>query len=310
MDVVVAGAGAMGCLYGGLLSLDGHEVLLLDDWQEHVEAINRDGLILERADGVVTAHPAAASTPPQDRGADLVLLFSKSYDTPHWAERAEPLVTADTLLLSLQNGYGNAQVLADRFASDQVLLGVSYQAARILAPGRVLQSASGESVLGPLRPGAHDRGKVVANVLDAAGLPARYEADVHATVWAKLLVNVGVNAVAALTRMSCGELVADPQAWTAIRTLTVEAVAVAEAEGVRLDAEQTVAHIRATLEAAGRDSRPSTLQDIERGRRTEIDALNAAVVRLGEHHGVPTPANGLVTALLTALEARSLSAHA
>lgn len=306
--IAVVGAGAVGSWFGGLLALAGQRVTLVGR-AAHVQAVQRQGLQLQRADGsTTTARPEATTELAGVHGADLVLVCVKCGDTEGVARALVPLLDADALVLSLQNGVENVATLA-RHLRQTVMPAVVYVATALPAPGVVRHFGGGEIVVGPVgdapgaAPASTDRRlQALAAAFASAGVAVRIADDVMAALWAKLVVNCACNAVSALAQASYAQMAAMPAVGQLQSAAVHEAVAVARAEGFAL-CEDTllaaVAHIATAMPA----QHSSMAQDLARGRPTEIQHLNGHVVRRGAVLGIDTPVNQALTALVQLAEA-------
>lgn len=295
MRIAVMGAGAVGCFYGALLAKAGHEIVLIGR-PAHVEAIRQNGLILDWAAGEERIAVEAQTSPQAVAGADLVLVCVKSGDTEAVAAEMAPHLAANALLLSLQNGVGNAQRLA-KLLGRNVLGAAVYVAAAMAGPGHVRHFGRQELAIGA-GPGA----QTLAEMFRAAGIPTDISETLDESLWAKLATNCAYNALSAITRQPYGVLLASEGIESVIRNLVGECEAVAAACGVALPPR----HIDNVLALASTmpGQLSSTAQDMIRGRPTEIDYLNGHVVRLGAEFGIPTPVNQAVTAIVKVLEAK------
>jgi 2-dehydropantoate 2-reductase len=224
--VVVVGAGAMGSIFGAALDAVA-EVVLLDLWAEHVAAIRRDGLIVEGAGGRTRTVRLAAETDPAAvaGGVDLALIFTKSSATRDAAETARRLLGPDGSALTLQNGLGNADRVAEVLGPDRTLAGITAHGGTVLGPGRVRHAGEGETHIAGAGPGA--RPGPVADLLTRAGIAASVADDPDALIWGKLVVNAGINALAALLRVPNGTLAEVPACDALMASAVAEAVAVA-----------------------------------------------------------------------------------
>ena len=300
--IVVIGAGAIGGLLGGLLAEGGHNVTLVDTWEDQVAALRRDGLRLVDDRGERAVRLAAASSVDGLGQADLVLVQVKTPATQAAARSARAIAGPDTVVLTLQNGLGNREVIREEVADRPVLAGVTYHSAALLAPGRIRHTAAGRTVVG----GEGERGPAAAAavvaLLRAAGLDAEATDDLDRLLWSKLVVNATFNALCAISGLRSGELLRFPSSAALAREVTGEVVAVARALGHDLD--EAAEHERiATICAGAGDALPSMAQDLARGSWTEIDAINGAVAREGERQGVPAPSNRLLARLVRVIEA-------
>jgi 2-dehydropantoate 2-reductase len=293
MRIAIMGAGAMGSLFGAHLAEAGHDVLLVDVDRTVVAAVEADGVRI--GDRVVRA-PITAD--PSGRGTyDAILVLVKTYDTAAAAELAAPLVGPGTVVATLQNGIGGADVLREEFGPERVLAGVTYQGATVLAPGRIRHHMHGETFLGDDIAAAAP----LAAALTGGGQPTHALDPVAPRIWKKLTNNCMGNCTSALTGMSGGQMAGDDGILALQRAIATEAVAVAAGLGHDLDLEDCV-HTNTSVLASSGDGRPSMLQDVEAGRRTEIETLNGAIVRHGDALGIDVPVNRAMVALVRGWE--------
>ncbi|WP_420394820.1 ketopantoate reductase family protein [Nioella sp.] len=300
MRIAVLGAGAMGSVYGARLARAGAEVTLLDVNDAHVAAINEGGLhvALDEGDSI---HHLPAMRPEAFRGpADLVLLFTKVFHTDEALTSVKPLL-ADAHVLSLQNGVGNVDRIAAHMTRDRILIGMTMTPAEYLGPGRVashgaattdLFSASGQDLQFLHK---------IAALMDKGGITARLEPDIDVAIWEKATFNCALNPICALSGGTPGSVGASEAGRGLAASVVAEAIAVAKASGVNASLDKVTAMMEHAF-AHHLHHEPSMLQDRMAGRRTEIDALNGAVVRIGDRLGVPTPANRIVTDLIRLTE--------
>jgi 2-dehydropantoate 2-reductase len=298
MNVAVMGAGAVGCYYGGMLARAGHAVVLIGRAQ-HVEAVRRDGLFLETQ--AFQAHlPVQASTDASVlRGARLVLCCVKSTDTESAASDMAPHLAPDALVLSLQNGVGNAERM-QAVLGRQVAATVVYVAAEMAGPGHVRHHGRGELVIGP-SPASPELAQLFAD----AGVPVQISDNVTGALWVKLILNCAYNALSAITRLPYGRLVQGEGVQELMREVMQECLAVARAEAVTVpgDVWEEVQRIARTMPA----QYSSTAQDLARRKPSEIDHLNGYVVRTGRARGIATPVNHALHTMIKLLEGRSAS---
>ena len=300
MRIAVVGSGAMGSLFGGMLAEAGEEVTLVDVWEEHVRAINERGLTVRGVGGERTIRVAATTKPGEVGPVDLVLIFVKSYDTEKAAADALPMASGETAFLTLQNGLGNLEKIAEVVGSHRVVVGVTAQGSTLLGPGEIRHAGVGATTIGELNGATTARILRIKEAFNRAGLATEVSASILDAVWSKVLVNVGINALTALTGLRNGELLAFPEIRGVMRRAVLEAQEVAEAKGVRIGGDP-VEKVYEVAEATAAN-RSSMLQDIDRCRRTEIAALNGAIVEMGRRLGVDTPVNEALTAAVLGLE--------
>jgi len=309
--VAVVGAGAVGSFYGAMLARAGHAVVLIGR-PAHVDAIRRDGLRLEMAGKSESLTIDASSEIAAAHGADLVLVSVKSSDTEAVARELAPALARDAVVVSLQNGVENADVIA-RHVAATVVPAVVYVATAMPAPGIVRHHGRGDLVVGPrTRAAARDpalagRLEAIASFFATAGVAVKVSADVVAELWSKLMVNCAYNAISALAQSSYGEMVALAPIRELQRTVVGEVVAVAAASGVELPLAAAVEAMERIAPAMPAQL-SSTAQDVARGKPSEIDHLNGFVVRRGRELGIATPANQALHALVKLVESRQANA--
>ncbi len=301
MKIAVIGAGAMGCLFGAYLTQAGESVAVVDIWPEHIQAIQTQGLILEEASGEQNIPLAATTGIDMLEPVDLAVLFVKSAATRLATTSAAALLQPGGRILTLQNGFGNAETIAEVIGIERVLVGTTAQGATLLGPGRVRHAGQGDTHIGQLAGGADPFCYDVAMTLTRAGLPTFVEADVRGLVWGKLVINAGINALTALLRLRNGQLAELPETRQLLTMAVEEAVQVAKAAGIQLPYPDPVGKVL-SVAIATKHNQSSMLQDILRGTPTEIAVINGAIVREGERLGVATPVNRTLALLLQALE--------
>ena len=306
MRIAVLGAGAMGSLLGGYLSRAGHDVWLVGRRPEHLAAIREEGLHIATSEGVLLARPSVAASAEEVGPSELVVLATKAYHTAEAAWTARPLLAERTPVLTLQNGLGNVAILQQTLGPERILAGITAHGARFVAPGRIQHAGKGETFIGEPAGPVTPRLEEVARVFREAGFKVALTPDVEDMIWSKLVINAGINALGALAGFANGELLAHSGTSRLLEDTVNEGAAVARAAGRRLFYSDPVAEAR-TVAAATAENHSSMLQDFELGRRTEIEAINGALVRWGEELGVPTPVNRVLTLLAKSVEENYLS---
>ncbi|WP_075790658.1 ketopantoate reductase family protein [Massilia putida] len=303
MKIAILGAGALGCAIGAALTEGGHETWLLDRSPEHVGTMRRGGLRVddERGSRQVAVR---ATTEAQEAGVvDLVVVLVKSFHTEAAMRGARCLLGPDTLVLSLQNGLGHENVLADVVGRARVLAGKTYVGGVLRGPGHVQSGVAGKATyVGELDGARTARALAVAAAFDQAGLATIVSDNIVGTMWDKLLVNVATGALTGITGLTYGQLYDEPALKDAALSAVGEAVAVAQAAGVTLSiaAPEQAWHLAA--EGLSPAFKTSMLQSLDKGSVTEIDFINGAVVRWGRRHGVPTPVNATLVACIKGIE--------
>jgi 2-dehydropantoate 2-reductase len=296
LKVAVMGAGAVGSYFGGMLARAGHDVTLIARAQ-HVEAIRQNGLRMQTRsfDEQVRLHASADVAAAKD--ADLILFCVKSTDTEAAGAQLLPHLRPDALVLCLQNGVDNADRLRGVLPASQVAAAVVYVATEMAGPGHVRHHGRGELVIEP-----SPASQAVAEAFIAAAVPTEVSANVRGALWLKLIINCAYNAVSAIAQRPYGENVQGPGIREVMRDTVAECLAVAGAEGITLagDVDAAIANIEQSM--PGQYS--STAQDLARGKITEIDYLNGLIVRRGAAHGIATPVNRTLWALVKLLESK------
>jgi 2-dehydropantoate 2-reductase len=292
--VAIVGAGAVGCYFGAMLARAGIPVTLIGR-ATHIEAIQRDGLFLERADFQGFVRVSADTRADAVRDATIVLLCVKTIDTETAAASIAPNLQRGALLVSFQNGVDNVQRIHKATGIDAVPA-VVYVAAAMTGPGRIKHNGRGDIVIGQL--------PRISQLLASAGISCRVSENVAGELWTKLVMNCAYNAISAVTQLQYRFLKDSPFGRDIMRQLIEEVVAVATSAGVKLPSTEELAHAALQLGDTMATATSSTAQDIARGRLTEIDSLNGYVARRGQELGIPTPVNTTLHALVKLLEGR------
>lgn len=302
MKIAVIGAGAMGCIYGTYLSKH-NEVLLVDVVKAHVDAINERGLEFVHLDGKTEIYKNMKATMDTTGypAADLVILLTKGYQSADALKANKSLIGKDTIVLSLQNGYGNADEIVKFVPEAQIVLGTSAGGAIVAGPGHVLHKGQGPTHVGCLTKD-QSKAEIVAKAMIECGVPnVEISPDVKELVWSKLFVNIGINPICALlndtNQCIANNEYANKVSYAAVR----EAVDVANATGMNFNFEDVFKNVVAVaLETGG--NRASMLADVSNKRRTEVDRINGAAVSEGAKVGMKAPLNEMLTNLIHAKE--------
>jgi 2-dehydropantoate 2-reductase len=303
MKIAIIGAGAMGCLYGAKLStVPENEVFLIDVWKEHVESINKNGLLVEEQGKLQTYNNIKAYTDANEIvPCDLVLVFVKSTHTGIAIKNNQGILRPNTIVLTLQNGLGNIDILSSEIGEEKVIAGTTAHGATMLGPGKIKHAGEGKTVIGELNGSSTTRIEMVASVLNKAGLDTDISSNVIGLVWDKLLVNVGINALTAITGLKNGELLAYDEIEEILEAAVWEAVQVAKEKGIKLGYTDPIAHTKQVCKATA-ENKSSMLQDLLHKRETEIEMINGAIVREGESLNHYTPVNKILTNLVKFME--------
>ena len=285
MKIAVVGAGAMGSLFGAMLAEAGNEVWLYDVWREHVQAIDQNGLQIEREGKTRTIKIKATAEPQQIGQAELVIIFVKSSRTKSAAETAQTIAGEGGSVMTLQNGMGNADVIAEFIEPERILAGTTSHGATLLGPGSIRHAGIGPTTIGAWSQTEDglQRAEQFAEFFNRAGIKTESVADVRSVVWNKLLINIGINAITALTNIKNGQILDLEITRELSRAAVMEAISVAQAQNIKVH-DDAVDRVFKVAEATA-VNRSSMGQDVDNRRQTEITAINGFIV---------CEANGLV----------------
>ena len=299
---VLGGGGAMGGLFGGYLARVGEDVVLIDVSRPAVDAINADGLKIEEKDGSISEIKVRASTAPAEVGpVDLILNFVKCYHTENAVRSALPMIGPETAVLSLQNGWGNADRIASVAGAPRVLVGLTYHSATVLGPGRIKHPGMGITHVGELNGTVTPRLEAAVGSLRKAGFEVSPSQSILSEVWKKLALNACTLPTAALLRLFAHELIEHQGMVDLMKGILAEVAKVAKAQGIDFDESERWSAISGLLQRAV-GAKASMLQDVEAKRQTEIDVINGAIVAAGRKTGIATPLNESMVWLVKTLE--------
>ena len=291
----VVGAGSVGCYFGGMLARAGSPVTLIGR-ATHVDAIRDQGLRLETTSFDECVRVEASTEVSAVAGADVILFCVKSTDSEKTAREIAPFLDKDAVVLSLQNGVENPDIIRS-VLPQRVIASVVYVATEMAGPGHLKHHGRGELVIDDA-----PQGQAIVDAFARAGVPVQLSDNVRGALWAKLIVNCAYNALSAVTQKPYGKLVEVDGVPELMAEVVDECLRVAQADGVNVpgDAHEATRHIAQTM--AGQYS--STAQDVARGKPNEIDYLNGYVVRRGRVHGIATPINQTLLTLVKLVEKR------
>jgi 2-dehydropantoate 2-reductase len=292
--ILVFGAGALGSFVGGMLSQKNDVVLI--GRKQHVEAIRDKGLVIKGKTDIVV-RPQAKEQVDGNEEPEWVMVATKSYETEE-AMKALNAFKDDAVFLSLQNGLGNEEVMS-RYAQ-RVVGGVTSHGITRDGPGRIIHAGIGRTVLGDYK-GAEGRVSEMVEALNESGIETEKTDDIRTEIWKKVIVNAGINPLSAITGQKNGFILENPNLERTLEAICEEAVAVANAHGIDISAEEAVEQTKEVARLTA-ENKSSMLQDIERGKRTEIESICGTIVRLGMDKGVPTPVNSSLMAVVKGME--------
>lgn len=300
LNITIFGVGAMGTLFGSRLAPFAN-VTLFGTWSDQVKTLQRQGLTITHPDGTHSNHRLRVTNdlsqlPP----ADIALILVKSHQTQQAAQKASVNLRPNGLAVTLQNGLGNLDELANAVGPRRAALGITAQGATVLAPGQLRHAGEGATYLAGT-PWQQTKLQAVANLFNRAGLETSLVDNADSLVWGKLAINAGINPLTALLGIPNGALAEDEKLRQVMFAAANEVAQVAQAQGIRLPFE-SAADRTAEVSRATAANRSSMLQDVSRAAPTEIDAISGAVVNFGKKLGVPTPVNQLLLDLMKARE--------
>jgi 2-dehydropantoate 2-reductase len=297
MRVVIVGAGAMGSLFGFLLHRAGKDVWLLDKHPELTGHIRENGLRVEGASGEHTV-PVPITTAVDDiQWADLIIIFVKAYDTAQAILDAKPLAKQDSVVLTLQNGIGNVEAIADVVGEERTIAGTTAHGATVLGPGHIRHAGMGETVIGEIHGRQSERLVKIQDFFKSAGIPVNITQDVTSLLWSKLLINVGINPLTGITDLPNGALLDFEETRRIMHAAVNEAKEIAARKGIRLIYEDHLHKVDSVCQATAANI-SSMLQDIRNKKRTEIDFISGALVKEGIKAEVVAPINEALTHLI------------
>lgn len=309
MKILVMGAGAVGSVFGGLLAESGQDVSFIGR-ERYMKAIRENGLKISGIWGEHHIRNIKGFTSVKEisgKDFDLILLTTKSFDTEEAVREVMPLVGPKTLIVSLQNGLGNIETIAriagkERTVGGRVIFGIEF-----VAPGHFKVTVIADKVLlGTItKEIPPERITEIAQMITRAGIPTETTKDIEKFIWNKVLYNCCLNAPSALLDTCYGKLGEFEATRDIMGAIISEVLAVSKSRGIDLGFPDTAAYeevFYGKLLPPTYAHHSSTLQDLKSGKKTEIEALNGAIVRLGEEKGVPTPVNWTLTQLIHARE--------
>ncbi len=291
MHIAVIGAGNMGCLYGANLARAGERVTLVDVWQEHVQAMQEQGL-----HGEFVAEVAATTDPGEVSGVDLAIVCVNGYNTRQAAEAAGGMLAEEGCVLTLQNGLGNLEVLTEVVGEGRIVGGLTFHSADLQEPGKVRHTNKGPTYLGELDHNKTPRLETIRSAMERAGMQPLVEDGIIATIWAKFVLNCSIDPLCAIADLRPGHI-REVEAFDEFQSKIIEEVlALIEAKGVVLADPDPLATIKAY--SAKKFHRVSMQQHLLRARPTEIDSLNGYVARESERLGLKAPYNDALTRIV------------
>lgn len=303
MKIAIVGPGALGCLVAAALrNKTKEDIWLYDDSPERAARIRNSGVKVEGLGGSYQAKVNISVKAGEIGVCDFVIMCVKSYSTEDACKDIKELVGEKTFIATLQNGIGNVQILNDYFGTEKVIAGITNHGSTLLGDGHVKHAGKGETIIGKSDGKLSGALRDLANILTKAGFDTKVSKDIDSVVWGKLIINVGINALTAITRLNNGMLTEYDESRSLLRAAVQEAAKIVKRKRIKLAYDDPIQKVESVCKAtAGNVS--SMLQDVLNKKRTEIDFINGAVVRQGKALGIATPVNEVLTNLVKAIEA-------
>ncbi len=303
MKILVMGAGAIGLVYGARLQRAGEDVCFCARG-ENLRALKERGLEVKSFESDFRLDVKATENPHDFAPCDLILLCVKSYDTLAAARQLQGCLAEGGAVMTIQNGVENEEFLCTVLAREAVMGGNARIGAEMIAPGKVHHTALGTIEFGELDGRETPRGLRLAEVFQRARILGHLTRDLKTARWKKLMGNNSTNTISALARCTMAGMFVEPEGAALVHRLMVETTIVARAEGAKITDEDVEAlyKLARNFSNAG-DIKTSTLQDLERGKPLEYDAISGAVLRAARRHGLSVPATETVHSLLKLLDA-------
>lgn len=302
MKIAVVGPGAMGCLIAGFLKhRTKEEVWLLDKFPERAGHIRNNSLKIEGMNQDFQAKLDVSADAKEIGACDLVVICVKSYSTEDACKSVKDMVAENTYVMTLQNGIGNIQILNDYFGEDKVIGGITNHGATLLGVGHVRHAGRGDTIIGKADGRLSAVLKETSAIFNKAGFDTKISKDIDSVIWSKLLINVGINALTAITRLNNGRLVEYEEPRALLRAAVQEAAKIMKRKRIKLAYDDPIQKVESVCKGTAANV-SSMLQDVLGRKRTEIDFINGAIVRQGKSLGIPTPVNEVLTNIVKTIE--------
>ncbi len=302
MKIVVVGPGALGCLIAASLKNKTKEdIWLVDHIPGRAKKIAESGIRVEGISGQFTVKVNITVDVKAIGACDLVILCVKSYSTEDACKGIKDLVGQHTSILTVQNGIGNVQIMNDHFGPDKIIAGITNHGVTLVSDAHVRHAGRGDTVIGRADGRVLGAVRDIANVLTKAGFETKVSKDIDSVIWGKLVINVGINALTAITRLNNGMLVECPDARQVLRGAVQEAVKVVKRKRIKLAYDDPIQKVESVCKATAANV-SSMLQDVLSKKRTEIEFINGAIVRQAKALGIPTPINEVLGNIVKTIE--------
>ncbi len=299
MNFLIIGPGAMGCLFAARLNHAGFDVALLDNNKQRSEKINQQGILVEGVSGKFT-ETVKVITNCKFLKPDFVLFCVKSNNTKEAALKLKSCLPDTTSIVTLQNGLGNIEILKKIFGEKRVFGGVSAEGATMLDWGKIRHAGQGVTIIGP-QGGRESQSKNIQQAFNNAGFKTELSDNIDSLIWGKLIVNVGINALTALTGLKNGELLKHKGILTIMEPAIKEAVEIANVKDIKIPYSNPIDHVKDVCNKTA-ENISSMLQDVKNKKTTEIDFINGAISEQGKIFNIPTPVNNTLAHLVHTIQ--------
>lgn len=304
MKILIVGAGAMACLFGGRIKSKHEHVTLYNRLNSHVEEINQNGLtIIEKNDAVTKVPLRVTQDISLNDHYDIMVILIKAHANEAVLEQLKAKISAKTLIITLQNGIGNLETIRTIFPNNPLAAGGAGCGASIEGNGMILHRGWGKSYIGyPNDTAKKDLIEQFVHLLNECGLETELAEDVQAVIWNKLLINIAYNAITALTRLKNGDSINTDEGKEVLSNVVNEALIIAKVCGISLKQNDPIVECLRMGHEDVSQNKSSMLMDTLNHRKTEIDVINGGISKLGKQHGIPTPYNDMITNLIKIIE--------
>lgn len=301
MKIAIVGPGAIGSLFASFISKVHQDIWLIDKKEDRVKLIHEKGIFVEGVSGKHQIKVNITCDLAQVGKVDFLIIAVKAYDTKQAIEFTKPLVGDETIVLTLQNGIGNAEIISEAVGQEKVVVGITNHGATLISDGRINHAGLGETVLGRIDGKIPVQLRQVREIFNKAGLETRISRDIKGILWSKLIINAGINALSAITKLNNGKLTEFEGTRKILELAVNEAVKVAKKKRIKLIYDDPLAKVEAVCEATAKNT-SSMLQDVLKKKKTEIDFINGAIVRQAQSLGIPVPVNSILVDLIKTIE--------
>ncbi|MFA6357319.1 MAG: 2-dehydropantoate 2-reductase [Candidatus Omnitrophota bacterium] len=301
MKIAIVGSGAIGCLFAAFLTKSKEDVWLLDKSKENASKLNESGISVEGTSNTFQVKVKVTSSVQDIGKTDLIIVCVKSFDTKTAIEQIKPLLTTHTKILTLQNGVGNLEIIAEIAGEDRVIGGVTNEGSTLIDLGKIRHAGKGETIIGAIGGKTPVEIRAIREAFNKAGFETKMTRDIKSLIWSKLIINVGINALSAITRLPNGKLIQFEGTKRILRNAVTEATRIAKKKRIKLTFDDPLAKVEAVCESTS-GNLSSMLQDVLKKKRTEVDFINGVIVRLGQELGIEVPTNKFLLDLVNAIE--------